>query len=113
MKEKSKEREIEELSEQIHKNYCQYVLERTGNPYWTNGDYSKLDEETKEADRIQARWIIILLGQARKDERDACARIARKLRDDLHKKDASLIINAKQMGFLIEEAIRNQEGDGG
>ncbi len=52
---------IEKLSEQIHKNYCQYVLDRTGKPYWTNGDYSKLDEETKEADRIQARWFLELL----------------------------------------------------
>ena len=49
---------VEEMSEQIHKNYCEYVLARTGKPYWTGGDYSKLDEETKEADRIQARWML-------------------------------------------------------
>lgn len=49
---------IEELSEQIHKVYCAYYLAREGKPYWTEGNYSKLDEATKEADRYMARFIL-------------------------------------------------------
>lgn len=62
--------DIESISEQIHKNYCEYVLARTGKPYWTSGDYSKLDEATKEADRIQARWF----AKAIQEEREGFAK---------------------------------------
>jgi len=68
------------LSEQIHKNYCQYVLVRTGKPYWTGGDYSKLDEETKEADRIQARWMLQAIRQAKLNMRDECVRVVKESR---------------------------------
>ena len=52
------EKVIEKLSEQIHKLYCyQYLLDNK-KPYWTNGDYSKLDERTKEYDRNIAYFIL-------------------------------------------------------
>lgn len=48
--------ELEELSERIHHIYCAQYEKDNGKPYWTNGDYSKLDERTKEYDRNIARW---------------------------------------------------------
>ena len=47
---------IERLSEEIHHLYCAQYLKDTGTPYWTGGDYSKLDEKAKEYDRNIARW---------------------------------------------------------
>lgn len=48
---------IEELAERIHKAYCKHYQKVKGEPYWTGGDYSKLDEETKEYDRVIARLL--------------------------------------------------------
>jgi len=48
----------EKLSAEIHKCYCRYYLKRYGKEYHTKGDYSKLDEETKDADREMADWVI-------------------------------------------------------
>ena len=39
-------KEIEKVSAEIHKCYCRVYERRFGKPYWTNGDYSKLDEST-------------------------------------------------------------------
>jgi len=47
---------IEELSAEIHKCYCRAYERRYGKPYWTNEDYSKLEEATKDYDREMARW---------------------------------------------------------
>ncbi len=49
---------LEQLSEKIHKLYCEQYEKDNGKPYWTNGDYSKLDEKTKEYDRNIARFIL-------------------------------------------------------
>jgi len=49
---------IETLSEKIHKLYCEQYLEDNGKPYWTNGDYSKLTEQTKKYDRNIAKFIL-------------------------------------------------------
>ena len=49
---------IEDLAAQIHGIYCKYRKEVRGKPYWTGGDYSKLEEQTKEADRYMARFIL-------------------------------------------------------
>lgn len=51
------ELKIEDLSAEIHKCYCRYYLKRFGKEYHTNGDYSKLDEATKDADREMAKWV--------------------------------------------------------
>lgn len=50
--------EIERLSAEIHKCYCRAYERRFGKPYWTNGDYSKLDEATKDYDREMARFVM-------------------------------------------------------
>ncbi len=51
-------KELEKVSAEIHKCYCRAYERRFGKPYWTNGDYSKLDEPTKDYDREMATWHI-------------------------------------------------------
>lgn len=48
--------ERERISSEIHKCYCRAYERRFCKPYWTNGDYSKLDEPTKDYDREMADW---------------------------------------------------------
>lgn len=52
---------IEECAEAVHKAYCDNVLTRTGKPYWTHGDYSKLDDEIKEIDRATVRAVLTVV----------------------------------------------------
>ena len=49
---------LEELSEAVHKAYCQYCIDVKGEEYWTKGDYSKLSEEVKEADRYTVKAVL-------------------------------------------------------
>jgi len=42
---------LEVICENVHKAYCQYQIDNGKEPYWTGGDYSKLDEKAKEIDR--------------------------------------------------------------
>ena len=49
---------VENLAARVHKAYCDNYELRHGKPYWTEGDYDKLDEETKEIDRITVRTVI-------------------------------------------------------
>jgi len=53
---------VEALAQLIHKAYCNYCLEIKGEDYWTRGDYNKLSDIEKEADRYIARSIIQFLG---------------------------------------------------
>lgn len=48
----------EYLSEKVHKAYCQYQKNIKNKEYWTKGDYSKLTDEVKEADRYTVRAVI-------------------------------------------------------
>jgi hypothetical protein len=50
--------EIELIAEKVHKAYCDNYKQRKDEPYWTNGDYSKLDDETKEIDRATVRAVL-------------------------------------------------------
>lgn len=50
--------DIELLAEKVHQAYCQYQIDVKGKEYWTKGDYSQLDEETKEADRYTVRAVL-------------------------------------------------------
>ena len=52
---------IEECAEAVHKAYCENYLKRTGKPYWTGGDYSKLDEKTKGIDRATVRAVLSVI----------------------------------------------------
>lgn len=49
---------IEPLAEEVHKAYCSYCKEVKGEEYWTKGDYSLLDDKTKEIDRYTVRAIL-------------------------------------------------------
>ena len=62
--------QIEKLSEEIHKLYCDQYLLDNKKPYWTNGDYSKLDERTKEYDRNIARWHLESLYNPPQDDKE-------------------------------------------
>ena len=42
---------LEKCAEAVHKAYCNYHLQNKGVEYWTKGDYSLLDEPTKQIDR--------------------------------------------------------------
>ncbi len=53
-----KEELIEKLSEEVHKAYCRYCVEVKGEEYWTKGDYNKLTEIVKEADRFTVRAVL-------------------------------------------------------
>lgn len=50
--------EMEKLAEAVHKAYCKHYEKTHGKPYWTNGDYALLDEETKEIDRETVRAVL-------------------------------------------------------
>lgn len=69
----TKDDQIERLSAEIHKCYCRAYDKRFGNPYWTKGDYSKLEEATKDYDREMARWHLEQLTTVRNQTIDECA----------------------------------------
>lgn len=52
------EPDIERLSEAVHKSYCEQYKKNHGKEYWTKGNYSLLDEETKEFDRATVRAVL-------------------------------------------------------
>ena len=49
---------IEEIAEAVHKAYCAERIRQGKEPYWTGGDYSKLDEPTKDYDRATVRAVL-------------------------------------------------------
>ena len=58
-----KDRKIEKLAEIVHKAYCQQYKKTHGKEYWTKGDYSLLDEATKEYDRVTVRAVFGVIGE--------------------------------------------------
>ena len=57
-KKKLGEIDIEMLAEQVHKAYCQYCIDVKGTEYWSKGNYNKLTDNVKEADRYTARAVL-------------------------------------------------------
>ena len=57
----------EELAAEVHNVYCKAYERRFGKPYWTNGDYSKLDKETQDYDRAFVLWHKLYSGKLRKE----------------------------------------------
>ena len=49
---------IESLAEVVHKAYCEQIIKDGKEPYWTGGDYGKLNEATKEYDRVTVRAVL-------------------------------------------------------
>ena len=52
---------LERCSEAVHKAYCDYHLKNKGVEYWTKGDYSLLDEPTKQIDRETVKAVFDVL----------------------------------------------------
>lgn len=50
--------DMEAVCEKVHKAYCKYKKEETGEEYWTKGDYSLLKDEGKEYDRRTVRAVL-------------------------------------------------------
>ena len=55
--------DIEAISEAVHKAYCNERIRQGREPYWTGGDYSKLDEATKDYDRATVRAVLKAIGK--------------------------------------------------
>ena len=49
---------MERLAEAVHRAYCKNYALRTGKEYWTKGDYSCLDEATKQIDRETVKAVL-------------------------------------------------------
>lgn len=49
---------LERLAELVHKAYCKEYERQKGKRYWTEGDYSLLDEPTKDFDRASVRAVL-------------------------------------------------------
>ena len=50
--------DIENVAAKVHTAYCVEHKRRTGEDYWTKGDYSLLKDEIKELDRVTARVVM-------------------------------------------------------
>jgi len=50
--------DMEKLADAVHKAYCAYYLKNKGKEYWTKGDYSLLDEPTKQIDRETVKAVM-------------------------------------------------------
>ncbi len=46
----------EAMAHEVHGVYCMQYLLNEGKPYWTNGDYSRLEEKVKNFDRALVAW---------------------------------------------------------
>jgi len=64
--------DIEELAALVHKAYCEEYELKHGVPYWTNGDYNKLDEKVKSYDRATVRAVIGGISPEPEDTDDDC-----------------------------------------
>ena len=49
---------MEPLAEAVHQGYCSYYAVNHGQEYWTKGDYTLLDEETKQIDRETVKAVL-------------------------------------------------------
>ena len=55
---------IEKCAEAVHKAYCDYHIKNKGEEYWTRGDYSLLDEATKQIDRETVKAVLEICKQS-------------------------------------------------
>lgn len=53
--------DMEELAAVVHKAYCAEYERQHGQPYWTKGDYSKLDDNVKEFDRVTVKAVVFAI----------------------------------------------------
>lgn len=50
--------DIEKIAAVVHLAYCTERLKQGKERYWTGGDYDKLDDATKEYDRVTIRAVL-------------------------------------------------------
>ena len=96
--------EREKLSAEIHKCYCRAYERRFGKAYWTGGDYSKLDEETKDYDREMADYLI-----AR--EQALLAEIAKPLKDGISGSGLGILSQVDEALSIIAKHGGQRDGD--
>jgi hypothetical protein len=46
----------EAMAHEVHIVYCMQYMLNEGKPYWTNGDYSRLENKVKDFDRALVAW---------------------------------------------------------
>ncbi len=68
----SKDEVLERLAEAVHKAYCVHYKKMHGKEYWTKGDYSLLDDETKEYDRVTVRAVFLAQAFPKPQENGKC-----------------------------------------
>jgi hypothetical protein len=54
-------KDVEPLAKAVHEAYCSQYEVLNKRPYWTHGDYNKLDEATKWFDRKTVRAVLAYL----------------------------------------------------
>jgi len=80
---------IENICEAVHKAYCEERVRQGREPYWTGGDYSKLDEANKDYDRVTVQAVLNLSGyDALKASHDKLVESLEKFGD--HKSDCNI-----------------------
>ena len=57
--------DIEHLAQAVHGAYCDDYMAQKGEHYWTHGDYSRLDDKSKETDRATVQVVLAALRAAR------------------------------------------------
>ena len=65
---------IEYICEVVHKAYCKERIKQGRDPYWTDGDYSKLDEATKDYDRVIVKAVLAAIHTDRLEREDLLER---------------------------------------
>lgn len=100
------DKDFEALAAEIHVVYCEEYEKRFGKPYWTNGDYSKLDEPTKNYDRNLVRWYLSKVSSVHK-----LLDYVEKLKEvvDAAKKFIANSVRGNQEHLDLEEALSELE----
>lgn len=57
------EAELEVICAEVHKAYCDERIRQGKEPYWTGGDYNKLDETAKDYDRVTVKAVLTCLSK--------------------------------------------------
>jgi len=52
---------LEQCAEAVHQAYCSYYLKSKGVEYWTKGNYSLLNDPTKQIDRETVKAVFEVL----------------------------------------------------
>jgi DnaJ-class molecular chaperone len=63
---------VELMAKAVHEAYCECYEEREGKPYWTGGDYDKLDQSWKEVDRTIVRTVLSVVKERIGDVAEIC-----------------------------------------